>query len=138
MQTLFQDIRYGIRMLARTPAFTAVAVLTLALGIGANTAIFTLVNALLLKMLPIKAPQELVVVGNPAEVHSMWHGTPETEIFSYPLYREFREHNTVFSGLVAAATEDGIDADDAGARAPSEEGVVGRLVSGNYFSVLGV
>jgi len=138
METLFQDVRYGIRMLARTPAFTTVAVLTLALGIGANTAIFTLVNALLLKMLPIKSPQELVVVGNPAEVHSMWHGTPGTEIFSYPLYREFREHNAVFDGLLAAATEDGIDADAAGGNAPSEVGLVGRLVSGNYFSVLGV
>src|SRR5579864_3926348 len=103
METLLRDLRYAVRMLAQAPAFTSIAVMTLALGIGANTAIFTLVNALLLKMLPIKAPQELVVVGNPADVHSMWHGTPGTEIFSYPLYREFREHNTVFNGLVAAA-----------------------------------
>src|SRR5438270_5761323 len=109
MNSLLQDLRYGIRMLVRTPGFTIVAIFTLALGIGANTAIFTLVNALLLKMLPIKAPQELVVVGNPAEVHSMWHGTPGTEIFSHPLYREFREHNMVFNGLLAAATEDGIE-----------------------------
>src|SRR5437764_128068 len=137
MDSLLQDLRYGLRMLTKSPAFTAVAVVTLALGIGANTAIFTLVNALLLKTLPVKAPQELVVVGNPAAVDSRWHGTPETEYFSYPLYREFRDNNTVFSGLVAAATEDRIEVNAGSAAAASDE-VDGRLVSGNYFPVLGI
>lgn len=137
MGSLFQDVRYGLRMMLKSPAFTTIAVLTLALGIGANTAIFTVVNALLLKMLPIKAPQELVVVGNPAVVSSRWHGTPETEYFSYPLYREFRDNNSVFSGLTAAATEDRIEVDAGGAAGASEE-IDGRLVSGNYFPVLGV
>ncbi|MFL6439149.1 MAG: ABC transporter permease [Terriglobales bacterium] len=137
MNSLLQDLRYGLRMLTKSPAFTAVAVLTLALGIGANTAIFTLVNALLLKMLPVKAPQELVVVGNPAVVDSRWHGTPDTEYFSDPLYREFRDNNTVFSGLVAAATEDRIEL-NAGSAAGASDEVDGRLVSGNYFPVLGI
>ena len=138
METLLRDIRYAVRMLAKSPAFSAVAVLTLALGIGANTAIFTVVNALLLKMLPIKSPQELVVVGDPAEVNDRWSGTPATDFFSYPLYREFRDRNLVFSGLLAAATEHVIDIDAGNAGEATEDRVAGRLVSGNYFSVLGV
>ncbi|HWY70966.1 MAG TPA: ABC transporter permease [Terriglobales bacterium] len=137
MNSLFQDLRYGSRMLFKSPAFTTVAVLTLALGIGANTAIFTVVNALLLKMLPLKAPQELVVVGNPGIVSSRWHGTPETDYFSYPLYREFRDNNTVFTGLAAAATEDRVEVNTSSAAGASEE-VDARLVTGNYFPVLGV
>jgi len=138
METLFQDVRYGIRMLAKSPAFTAVAVLALALGIGANTAIFTLVNALLLKMLPIKAPQELVVVGDPTRVNDRSNGTPQTDLFSYPLYRELRDNNTVLSGLIAGGTEHRIDVDASSAGGANDERIVGHLVSGNYFSVLGV
>ena len=117
METLFQDIRYALRLLIKNPAFAAVSVLTLALGIGANTAIFTVVNALLLKMLPIKSPQELVLVGDPGMVGGRWNGTPSTDFFSNPLYREFRDNNTVFSGLAAAAAEDQIEinADSPGA-----------------------
>lgn len=137
METLLQDLRYGGRMLAKAPAFTTVAVLTLALGIGANTAIFTVVNALLLKMLPVKAPQELVAIGDPGMVNYRWHGTPSTEVVSYPLYREFRDHTTVFNGLVAASSEDA-DVDAGSTSGAPEERVEARLVSGNYFPVLGV
>jgi len=124
-------------MLFRSPAFTSIAALTLALGIGANTAIFTVVNALLLKMLPVKAPQQLIVLGNPANVDSRWHGTPETEYFSYPLYREFRDNNSVFSGLIAAGVEDRVEVDASSGAGASDEVDV-RLVSGNYFPVLGI
>ena len=138
METLFQDFGYALRMLVNNPAFTAIAVLTLALGIGANTAIFTLVNALLLKTLPVKAPQELVAVGNPGSVDTRWHGTPATDYFSYPLYRELRDRTIVFHGLVAAASEDGVDVDSSSMGSASEQRITARLVSGNYFPVLGV
>src|SRR3954465_5621064 len=103
METIIQDIRYGMRMLRNTPSFTTVAVLTLALGIGANTAIFTLINAVILKALPVKDPQHLVVVGDPTAAGSRSIGTPRTEFFSYPQYKEFLEHNNVFDGLLVSA-----------------------------------
>ena len=94
--TVVQDARFGLRMLRKNPGFTAVAVLTLALGIGANTAVFTVINALMLRMLPVAEPQQLVAIGDPSRVHSWHNGTPRTDLFSYPLYREVRDHNSVF------------------------------------------
>ena len=94
MNGLLQDLRYALRQLRKSPGFTAVAVVTLALGIGANTAIFTVVNALLLKMLPVRDPQQLVVVGDPTRVSGRSNGTPRTDIFSYPLYKELRDRNS--------------------------------------------
>ncbi|HXZ39630.1 MAG TPA: ABC transporter permease, partial [Terriglobales bacterium] len=137
METLFQDVRYAIRMLRKAPAFTSVAVLTLALGIGANTAIFTVVNALLLKMLPVSQPEQLVVVGDPSRVNGRSNGTPRTDIFSYPLYKELRDNNSVFSGLCGAASDHHIELDAGQGESPAEK-VTGRMVSGNYFTVLGL
>ena len=137
METLFQDIRYGVRMLRKSPGFTTVAVITLALGIGANTAIFTVVNALLLKMLPVSHPEQLVVVGDPSIPNNRSNGTPRTDIFSYPLYKELRDHNSAFTGLCAAATDHHIEL-DAGHGESSPERITGRMLSGNYFSVLGL
>ncbi len=137
MKQLFQDLRFGLRQLRKNPAFTAVAVITLALGIGANTAIFTVVNALLLKSLPVKDPQQLVVVGSPTLVNGVSNGTPRIDIFSYPLYRELRDRNSVFSGLSAAANERRLQV-GTGQGSPLDEKVTGRMVSGNYFSVLGL
>ncbi|HEY6182314.1 MAG TPA: ABC transporter permease, partial [Terriglobales bacterium] len=134
MNSLIQDIRYALRQLRKNPGFTLVATLTLALGIGANTAIFTVLNAVLLKMLPVHDPQQLVVVGDPSDANHRANGTPQTSIFSYPLYKEFRDHNSVFSGLCAAATEHRIEltAQDSN----SSSTIIGRMVSGNYFDVL--
>jgi predicted permease len=137
MNRLLQDLRYALRQLRKSPGFTTIAVLTLALGIGANTAIFTVVNALLLKMLPVKDPQELVVVGNPGDPNERANGTPETDVFSYPLYKELRDHNSVFTGLCAAGNDHHIVV-DTGQGGSADEKVTGRMVSGNYFSVLGL
>src|ERR1700751_2326396 len=103
MNTLLQEIRFGLRVLRKNPGFTAVAVLTLALGIGANAAIFTVINAVMLRALPVQHTEQLVAVGNPARVHSYGTGTPRTDVFSYPLYLEIRDHNEVFSSLLASS-----------------------------------
>ncbi len=137
MRTIFQDLRYAIRQLRKSPGFTIVAVLTLTFGIGANAAIFTVVNALLLKMLPVQDPQQLVVVGDPARVNSSSNGSPRIDLFSYPLYKELRDHNAVFTSLAAAATHSRIEVNSTQEEA-SEEKETGRLVSGNYFHLLGL
>src|SRR5205823_1109407 len=103
VEEIAKDLRYGLRMLGKNFGFSAVAVVTLALGIGANAAIFTVINAVMLRALPVKHPGELVTVGNPARVHSWGTGTPRTDVFSYPLYRELRDNNRVFSSLLASS-----------------------------------
>jgi predicted permease len=149
MNGLLQDLRYALRQLRKSPGFAAVAILTLALGIGANTAIFTVVNALLLKMLPVRDPQQLVVVGDPARPNTTSNGTPRTDVFSYLLYKELRDRNSVFSGLCAAGTDHFVEIDTGQAATGSaaagttastttNEKINGRLVSGNYFAVLGL
>src|SRR5918912_44634 len=108
METLWKDLRFGLRTLAKSPGFAAVAVVTLALGIGANTAIFSGINAVMLRNLPVQNPPELVVVGDPTHVHSWSNGTPRADIFSYPLYREVRDNNTVFSSVLASSRIDNL------------------------------
>ena len=137
MTGTLQDIRYGLRQLGKNPGFTAIAVLTLALGIGANTAIFTVVNSLLLKMMPVHEPRQLVVVGDPTEANGRSNGTPRVEIFSYPLYKEFRDRNSVFTALCAAASDHRIEVDN-GQGETLDQKTTGRMVSGNYFSLLGL
>ena len=138
MGTLFQDLQYALRMLRKSPAFTTVAVMTLALGIGANTAIFSLVNAVMLKMLPVKAPGELVIVGDPRDVHHRSMGDPRVDLFSHPLYRELSAHNEVFSGMLVSGEAHRLRITAPDSPGEIAGGVTGVLVSGNYFSVLGV
>ncbi|HZU21402.1 MAG TPA: ABC transporter permease, partial [Terriglobales bacterium] len=134
MNTLLRDLQYGIRMLRRAPSFAAVAVLTLGLGIGANTAIFTVINAVMLRALPVEHPEQLVTIGDPSRVSSWSNGTPRTDVFSFPLYREIRDHNQVFSSVLGSARIDNLQiAIDGG-----PEKATGRLVTGNYFETLGV
>lgn len=134
---LTQDLRYAVRQLRNNPGFTLVAVLTLALGNGANTSVFTVLNGVLLKMLPVRDAGQLAVVGDPSWANSRSNGTPRTDIFSYPLYQELRDHNSVFEGLCAAATDHHIEVDPGNTQF-SDQKINGRMVSGNYFTVLGM
>src|SRR5215813_7584122 len=95
METLLQDLRYGIRMLLKNRGFTTVAVLTLALGIGANTAVFSMINAVLLRVLPVEKPEQLVAFANAAKDGKIGGS------FSYPLFRDLQDRNQVFDGIFA-------------------------------------
>ncbi len=130
IETLFQDLRFGMRILLKYPGFTAVIVITLALGIGANTAIFSLTNTALLKTLPVKDPQQLVffMVALPQGM-----GTG----FSYPLFRQFNQDNHSFTGIIAASTTRRMRMAEPGMGGQVELVQAGR-VSGNFFSELGV
>src|SRR5580658_10316093 len=103
MNGWMQDVRYALRQLLKAPGFTLTAVATLALGIGANTAIFTVFNQVLLRMLPVEKPGELMrlsFIGSDSGHVSAFGGT-ELDFFSYPMYRDLRDKNTVFSGVIA-------------------------------------
>jgi putative ABC transport system permease protein len=129
MDTLLQDLRYGLRLLAQRPAFTTVAVLSLALGIGANSTIFTLVDALLLRSLPVAAPDRLVAVYTADEKN------PGAAPLSHLNWKDLREQNRVFSGVLGY---DWLPLSVGADRGGEAEVVFGQLVSGNYFDLLGV
>jgi predicted permease len=128
---MFQDLRFGIRLLLKNPGFTAVAVLSLALGIGANTAIFSLVDAVLLKLLPVRSPEQLVALDS-------FNDRGEQRGFSHPVFEQLRARTSVFSGLFAAnegTARMEIVGPESGGQAEQAEV---QLVSGEYFQVLGV
>ena len=135
MKSMIEDIRYALRQFRRSPGFTVTVVLTLALGIGANTAIFTLLDQALLRQLPVKDPARLVLLrfsGSDTGSLNDSGGNPD-EFFSYPMYRDLRDKNAVFNGLIATSrNETGVLWKNAPGLARTE------LVSGNYFDVLGV
>ena len=141
MATFWQDLRYGVRMLVRSPGFTAVAVLTLALGIGANTAIFTVINSVLLSTLPVRNPQQLVLLTNPNEQGGgIGFNDGVRDVLTYPEFQEIERDNTVFSGVLAASsftTEIPAEPEGSGGGVEAAPAHV-KLVSGSYFSVLGV
>jgi predicted permease len=128
MHTLWPDLRYGARVLVKKPGFTLIAVLTLALGIGANTAIFSLVNTALLRPLPVEDPKRLVSLNS-----ASFDGEQNFPTFSYPNYRDLRDRNNVLTALMAyrfapvSLSHQGVN-----------ERLWGYLVTGNYFEGLGV
>jgi predicted permease len=130
MLTILADLRFALRTFARAPVFTTVAVISLAFGIGANTAIFTLLDQVLLRGLPVKEPGQLVLL--------TWRGSHYgsnwgSNSLSYPMYRDIRDQNQVFSGMLCRfGTQLSMS------HAGQTERVMGELVSGNYYDVLGV
>jgi len=143
METLWQDIRYGARVLAKNPGFTFVAVLTIALAIGANTAVFSVLDAVLLRSLPVADPSRLVVLTDP-DSHGRSFGREggERALLSYAEFEFLRDHNEVFSGIFAADStlhEPVVVMGNSSAAAGQQlETARVRLVSGGYFSTLGV
>ena len=127
METLLQDIRFGFRQLMRQPGFAALAIISMALGIGANTSIFSLVDTAFLRPLAVKEPSQLV------ELYGTLHNGADWSLQSYPNYKDYRDRNTVFSGLfVYRVVVSSLTVNN------SSQRVWGYLVSGNYFDVLGV
>lgn len=138
LESLTRDLKYGLRGLWRNPGFTAMAVLTLALGIGANSTIFSLMDQALLSTLPVRDPGQMVVLSfagaHPGHTHSDGGDSRgHNHEFSYAMYRDLRDRNTVFSGLIASAwVTAGVTWNQ------RAEAVDAELVSGNYFTTLGV
>ena len=130
MSHLLQDLRFSLRTIRRSPLFAAVAILSLALGIGANTAIFTLMDQLMLRRLPIRNPEQLVMLYQRGAHNGNNMGY---RMHSYPLYRDLQQKAAPFSEVICRRLiETSVSADD------RTERVDGEMVSGNYFSMLGV
>src|SRR5215510_117946 len=126
MRTLLEDLRYGLRMMIKSPWFTAAAIVTLALGIGLNSAIFTIVNSLLLRPLPVKDAGRLVVLAMKDHHVEFPHG------LSYPDYLDYKNAGDVFSDLIAyVPSPTNLTVGE------QPERIWVELVSGNYFSMLG-
>jgi predicted permease len=135
VHSILHEVRLGLRQMRKAPGFAIVAVLTLALGIGANTAVFTLLDQALLRRLPVAHPEQLVRLrfagASPGHVESF--GGDDQDYFSYPMYRDLRDKNNVFDGLLASdQNQAGVQWNNAPDLATCE------MVSGNYFQVLGV
>ena len=142
LENLLRDIRYSLRLLKKNPAFTLIAILTLSLGIGANTAIFSLLDAVLLKSLPIKEPDKLVLFGRAAESGGLTRAFPDGSwsLFSYPFLQDERQRKDIFSDVAGllSITWTVHGKVNSGSSESEPERLEIQLVSGSYFSVLGI
>jgi predicted permease len=141
LEHFFLDARLGLRQLRKSPGFTIVVILTLALGIGANTAIFTLVNAVLLKSLPVANPSQLYSLGNTqkcCDTTDFGDIRDNFALYSYPLYKQLRDNTPEFSDLAAfQSAPANLSVRRSGVSTPAEP-YIGEIVSGNYFATFGV
>src|ERR1700722_2540403 len=141
LESFFHDAAYGARALLRNPALTLVALLSLALGIGANTAIFSLLDAVLLRSLPVKDPQQLVLLGT-GDWNGITDNFAQTEAYSYPFYRQLQQKNAVFSSTAAIFSMlnevHGFVLTPSGESRTESQPLNVQLVSGAYFLTLGV
>ncbi len=128
LESLWQDVRYALRTLSKSPVFTLVIISSLALGIGANTAIFSLINVALLKMLPVRSPEQLVEFKSFSPVIGL------NEAFAYPAFKRFHDQQQLLSGVFAFRSLNNVNVEVNGQSALAN----GHAVSGDYFSVLGV
>jgi predicted permease len=136
LEQIAQDTVYGLRAMLRSPGITLVALLSLALGIGANTAIFSLIDALMLRSLPVKNPQELVIFGSGLD-NGISDAFPNNELYSYPFFREMQKRNEVFADVAAASSMlNLVHGTVEGHLAPEPMHI--KLVSGSYFPTMGV
>ncbi|MGD0890394.1 MAG: ABC transporter permease [Terracidiphilus sp.] len=137
LEYLMQDIRFGLRQLRKSPGFTMIALLSLALGIGANTAIFTLINAIMLRPLPVQNPSELVLFGD-GRAQGLTFTVPNGnwQLYSYPFFQDFRRQATSYAGMAAVSSEQSVSKASIAGSAYQTTHL--DLVSGSYFSVLGV
>jgi macrolide transport system ATP-binding/permease protein len=131
LENLYEDLRYGARVLRRNPGFTAAAVLAIALGVGINVGIFSVLNGIALRLLPVPRAEQLLSVDQVFHGHVSRNVHGEKSMFSYSEYLDYRDHNHVFTGL--AATEPFLEATLGG---PQMRGLMGALTSCNYFDVL--
>jgi putative ABC transport system permease protein len=136
IESFFKDLSYGLRQFRRNPVFTAIAVLSLAVGIGANTAIFSVINAVLLQSLPVRNPQQLVMLTDPSAYGISIGAVQQRGALTYQEYVTLRDHATSISGLSAAESE--LNNWDVRINGGTPEQAHGKMVSENYFSVFGV
>ena len=141
IESFLQDANYGLRAMLRSPALTLVALLSLALGIGANTAIFSLLDAVLLRSLPVKDPHQLLLMGT-GDWNGISDGFAITDAYSYPFYRQFQQKNAVFSSTAVIFSmlnqAHGFVLDPTGRASVEAQPMNIQLVSGTYFETLGV